>query len=333
MTELIELDSRYSTTRSVRKADSADIAAELKAASKPEDQFETLLILPAGESRKGEGGLRTRGYFKQTQDDKPLISLITVVFNGEAHLEETIHSVINQTYDNVEYIVVDGGSTDGTRDIIRKYEGAVDYWVSEKDEGIYDAMNKGIVSALGDIVGFINSDDVLLSDCCTSVATEMRKLPQPGYTCATVELIDKAGEVFGISGSFPREIRYRRRFLEMPCSHQGMFLHRKLYQRLGLFDLSFRLRSDYDLALRLMHERVPDIRIERPIAQFRVGGVSGGFRTWIETFEVHNKNGCPRLLSWYVFFRSLTKTILFYVAPNFIKRNAHKLLRSKNAYR
>ena len=82
-----------------------------------EDTFESVLFLPQNDTRKGEGGLRTKGYFKKNYEEKPLISIITVVYNGEMYLEETIQSVINQTYDNVEYIIIDGGSTDGTLNI------------------------------------------------------------------------------------------------------------------------------------------------------------------------------------------------------------------------
>jgi len=99
----------------------------------------------------------------------PLVTVVTVIFNGKPFLEETIQSVINQTYPNVEYIIIDGGSTDGTLDIIHKYEHVIDYWITEKDEGIYDAMNKGINISTGDWINFMNAGDNFFS-CDTLMA-------------------------------------------------------------------------------------------------------------------------------------------------------------------
>ncbi|MCI5136399.1 MAG: glycosyltransferase [Candidatus Electrothrix sp. AW2] len=158
MTKSSELNPNYSTTRLVTRE--RPVIEEPPAAA-----FKTVLFLPVGEGRQGEGGLRTQGYFKRSlpDKDKPLITVITVVFNGVQRLEETILSVIGQTYDNVEYIIIDGGSTDGTLDIIRKYEHAIDYWVSEKDRGIYDAMNKGIDLTTGEWMNFMNAGDSFFS--------------------------------------------------------------------------------------------------------------------------------------------------------------------------
>lgn len=146
MTDILSLDEGYSTTRLIFN----DKCLML---NEDNSQFNI------ENSTSKKGGLRTKGYFKKSFDDKPLISIITVVFNGEKYLEETIQSVINQTYDNVEYIIVDGGSSDGTLDIIKKYEDKIDYWVSEKDKGIYDAMNKGIDVASGVWINFMNAGD------------------------------------------------------------------------------------------------------------------------------------------------------------------------------
>jgi len=119
----------------------------------------TFLRTPDSEKKLAEGGMRTQGWFKADCDDEPLITIVTVVYNGAEYLEDTIKNVIDQTYVNVEYIIVDGGSTDGTLDIIRKYDHAIDYWVSEPDKGIYDAMNKGIDLGSGAWVNFMNAGD------------------------------------------------------------------------------------------------------------------------------------------------------------------------------
>lgn len=129
----------------------------------PVDGMQTLLKTPDSEQKIAEGGLRLHGLYKSSSEDKPLITVVTVVYNGAEFLEETIKSVIEQTYDNVEYIIVDGGSTDGTLDIIRKYQHAIDYWVSEPDKGIYDAMNKGVYLASGKWVNFMNAGDKLIN--------------------------------------------------------------------------------------------------------------------------------------------------------------------------
>jgi glycosyltransferase involved in cell wall biosynthesis len=213
MHQIIELDSKYSTTRGLIKADAEDIAGLMTAAKKTEDKFETLVFLPEGEGRQGEGGLRTQGYFKVggiignlhfgfksesltetlvnrpnagisideyshtpfTPKTSPLITVITVVFNGERFLEETILSVISQTYDNVEYIIIDGGSTDGTLDIIKKYEHAIDYWVSEKDNGMYEALHKGFSCASGSIFSWLNADDSYMPGAFKTVVDMMVK--------------------------------------------------------------------------------------------------------------------------------------------------------------
>lgn len=128
------------------------------------NQFKQALFLPESSKRIAEGGLRREGYFKQSIINKPLLSIVTVVFNGNKFLEETIQSVLNQTYDNVEYIIIDGGSTDGTLDIIKKYNRAIDYWISEADNGLSDALNKGFMLSTGEWLFYLNSDDTLYSD-------------------------------------------------------------------------------------------------------------------------------------------------------------------------
>jgi glycosyltransferase involved in cell wall biosynthesis len=109
------------------------------------------------------GGLRNKGFKRHSIQTKPLISVITTVFNAASSLEATINSVLNQKYDNIEYIIIDGHSNDGSVDIIKKYQNSIDYWISEKDGGIYEAMNKGVHLATGDWIYFLGADDIFLN--------------------------------------------------------------------------------------------------------------------------------------------------------------------------
>lgn len=244
MTDILSLDEGYSTTRLLTKE-------KPKIINTPEDKFETVLFLPEGENRKGEGGLRTKGYFKKSFDDKPLISIITVVFNGEKYLEETIQSVINQTYSNVEYIIIDGGSTDGTLDIIKKHEDRVDYWVSEKDSGMYDGVTKGFLLISGSYIGYINAGDYYHKEAL-SVVSEVFINPNISWITGQRVLYNNRSQV--IHSDVPS--RYRRKFIlsgiygsKMPYIQQESTFWKK--EVLHTVDLNYfkklKLSGDYYL--------------------------------------------------------------------------------------
>lgn len=210
-------------------------------------QFETVLFLPEGENRKGEGGLRTKGYSKHSYEDKPLITIITVVYNGEKYLEEAIQSVINQTYDNVEHIIIDAGSTDRTLDIIRKYEDTIDYWVSEKDKGIYDAWNKGVRTSIGDWIGFLGADDLYLPDALQQYIERINLVKEIEYISARNILCNDNLDPIRIIGS-----RWDYKIFSnfMNVAHVGSLHHKTLFERYGLYDTSFKICGDYELLLR-----------------------------------------------------------------------------------
>ena len=134
-----------------------------------------------------KGGLRTKNIKKENSDTKPLITLITVVKNNQKFMEETILSVLKQKYSNYEYIVIDGGSTDRTLEIIKKYEDKIDFWVSENDEGIYDGFNKGLSYASGDLIGFVNSDDVLTDDALEILFKYYKQYPNVDFFFGSVK--------------------------------------------------------------------------------------------------------------------------------------------------
>ncbi|MBN2781671.1 MAG: glycosyltransferase, partial [Campylobacterales bacterium] len=271
------MDKNYSTTQLLTKE-------KPKIIHNPEDKFETVLFLPEGEGRKGEGGLRTRGLYKKSYENKPLVSIITVVYNGEKFLEDTIKSVINQSYDNVEYIIIDGGSTDGTVEIIKKYEAQIDYWVSEKDNGIYDAMNKGISLVTGDIIGLINADD--------------------WYEKNTVELIisvinenDKFDVVYGLIRYIKNEQELKieaqnHHFLsDRMIPHPTCFIKSKVYKKLGNYVNDYKSASDYDLLVRVYKNNCIFHKIDKVLANFRIDGISSNdFTGAIETLKIKKKN-------------------------------------------
>ncbi|MBD3795775.1 MAG: glycosyltransferase [Epsilonproteobacteria bacterium] len=265
------LDHTFSTTKML-------IQEKPTLENKPTDQFYSVLFLPECSERKGEGGLRTKGYFKRSFENKPLISIITVVFNGEKYLEQTIQSVINQNYDNVEYIIIDGGSTDKTLEIIKKYEDQIDYWVSEKDQGIYDAMNKGIRLVQGDLVGLINADDYYEQNSIESIvkAYQNEQFDVIYGDIYYLDGIQKKVATAYATGKRYRVFPYSFKWIwvDMLFPHPSSFVTSNTYKKYGLYDASFKISGDYDLFLRFYVQQARFFYLPEILASFREGGVS-----------------------------------------------------------
>jgi len=218
-----------------------------------------------------EGGNLSSPLTESTSQEKPLITVVTVVYNGEQFLEETILSVINQTYDNVEYIIIDGGSTDGTLDIIRKYEHAIDYWVSEKDKGIYDAMNKGISLSSGSIIGILNSDDLLYNTDTLENIIDTYLLKNADVIYGDILLVNPKTKLV----KEKRFAKIRKMAYGMYLNHPAIFISLSIYKRFGIFRSDiFKMAADYDLLLRILIEKVRFIYINKYLAVMRDGGVS-----------------------------------------------------------
>jgi glycosyltransferase involved in cell wall biosynthesis len=206
---------------------------------------------------------------------KPLITVITVVLNGEKFLEQTIQSVVNQTYDNLEYIVVDGNSKDETLNIIKKYEQSIDYWISEKDSGIYEAMNKGIALSSGDWISFINADDFLWNQhVMEKVVMQLTRIPLDiRVVYAKIMLLTIAGKNLYEVGE-PWD-KVKKRFEQaMSISHPGVLHRRSLFEEHGQFDESFRIAGDYELLLRELKSGEAKFIPEIILTGVRQGGVS-----------------------------------------------------------
>jgi glycosyltransferase involved in cell wall biosynthesis len=233
----------------------------------PHDREQQQGFLPCHPARKGEGGLRTKGYYRKSLPDKPLISVVTVVFNGEKHLEQTILSVVNQGYDNVEFIVIDGGSTDGTIDIVKKYQDRIDYWVSEPDKGISDAFNKGISLSTGVMIGLINADDWYEPDTLelvASIATE----DEVDIVHGRLQYWRDEKKAEMVSGD------HRLLDKDMTVNHMTVFAKRTLYETIGLFSLEFRYAMDYEFLLRAKKTGASFYYLDKCLANMRLGGVS-----------------------------------------------------------
>ena len=224
---------------------------------------------------QNKGGLRTKGYLKKSYEGKPLISIITVVFNGEQHLEETIQSVINQTYENVEYIIIDGGSSDGTLDIIKKYEDKIDYWVSEKDEGISDAFNKGIKISQGELIGLLNSDDWYEVDAISSIVCSLKRN-------MLNQKIILYGDLF-----FPEKNKIQKGdqyfffkilFIMPLLNHPSCFVTRATYKQVGLFNIKLKLAMDFDFLRRAYLANTKFIYIDKLITNMRLTGISNQYK-------------------------------------------------------
>lgn len=227
------------------------------------------------------GGLRTKGITKSSRPGEPLISVVTVVYNSVATLEQTILSVLGQTYGNVEYIIIDGGSTDGTLDIIRKYEDRIDWWQSEPDKGIYDAMNKGISLATGEYVALLNADDWYEPETCALVVGEIR-MSQADVYYGVMRCLDKDGRTLKVEG-------YTTRLLSSGMiAHPTCFVSREVYRR-RRYNTSFKSAADFDFICACAQEGTSFDFIPAIMTNFREGGMSSGIVNSFETARIRRK--------------------------------------------
>ena len=208
------------------------------------NKFESKLFVDReGKTNFIQGGLRTKGTIKKKNSF--LISIVTVTLNSEKYIEETIQSVLNQKNKNFEYIIIDGGSSDKTINIIKKYENKIDYWVSEPDKGLYDAFNKGLTLVTGDVVGFINSDDVYTNESLNIVEKYFKKYPNLDFLFGGVK------KHWGLlHGYKPWKIFFSWGFYS---SHStGFFIKLESAKKIGFYNLKYKYSSDYDLFYRMI---------------------------------------------------------------------------------
>lgn len=251
------------------------------------------------------------------------VSIITVVFNGAATIKDTIESVINQNYYNIEYIIIDGSSTDGTQEIVKSYGEKISKFISEKDNGLYDAMNKGITAAEGDIVGILNADDLYYNNSIISKVVE-------SMTENNVDIL--YGDLIFFDTNNPEKIvRYYKggtfkiskaaRGLVPP--HPTFFIKKGVYDKFGKFDTKYTLSADFDLIVRFLGvHNVPYYYLPQLMIKMRLGGLSTKNLKNIFLMNKQDIDSCRKngIKTNFIKFHSK----YFYKGLDFIKRKMFK---------
>jgi len=224
----------------------------------------------------------------------PLVSIVTPSFNQARYLETTIKSVLEQDYPHIEYIIVDGGSTDGSVDVIKKFEGRLAWWVSEQDQGQTDAINKGFNRAQGEILAWINSDDTYNPNTVEQAVKYLMDNPEVGLVYADCNFIDESGQVIGKFNAAQTDLRYLRQgYVHIP--QQTMFFRAKYWKELGPLDPSFYFAMDYDLWTRIARHSPLKYIAGKIWANFRIHTTSktsvADERGWQEMIRIHYRDG------------------------------------------
>lgn len=238
----------------------------------------------------------------------PLVSIITVVYNGEKYLQQTIDSVASQTYGNIEYLIIDGASKDGTLEIIKKNAAKIDYWCSEPDKGLYDAMNKGIKKTKGEIIGMINSDDWYEPNAVALIVNEY--------------LRDKSkkifhGDRFDVQENGNKTVRkynpskFKFLYYGMTYNHPSMFIHKDIYQEY-FYNINLRALSDYEFVLaQYLKNNKNFCYIPNAYVNYRLDGLSARIPYRLETKEGYEsrKNAGMNTVqaSFYVLFSTAVR--------------------------
>lgn len=224
----------------------------------------------------------------------PLVSIITPSFNQAQYLEATIQSVLGQDYPRIEYIIVDGGSTDGSAAVIKKYEGRLAWWVSEQDKGQTDAINKGFNRANGEILAWLNSDDTYNPGAVSAAVKFLMDNPEIAMVYADCDFINEQGGVIGKFNSAQTDHhRLREGYVHIP--QQTMFFRAKYWKELGPLDPSFYFAMDYDLWTRISARAPIKYLRGQTWANFRIHNFgktsSADDRCWPEMLRVHYRDG------------------------------------------
>ncbi len=273
-------------------------------------------LLPKNEKRLAEGGRRLNGDIIQKDDSIPLISIVMVVYNGAKYIEEALTSVFEQSYKNIEFIVIDGGSTDNTVNIIKKYEEQIDYWVSEPDEGQSDAFNKGFSVCSGTLATWLNSDEILVPNCIEKVAVKIEKNPDIKWLSSGIIMTDAEKNIIrcrlGERGS-----NILSTFGILNVYGPSTFFSLDLFHKVGGMKKELHYTMDTDLWWRFKQDGVKLYRLNEYVYIYRLHEDSKTAR-YIVKNEPRNKeqtNENKRLCKKYM---KCNQKVLKYVGKSFL---------------
>lgn len=203
------------------------------------------------------------------------VSVITIVYNNKSSISTCIESVLSQSYDNIEHIIVDGNSTDGTQTVVEKYGDKIAKFVSEKDNGLYNALNKGIKMATGDIIGILHSDDLYFDKNTVSDVVEHFKTTQADLVYGSGLYVEK-NNIKNTKRIYPGK-PFRKRYLNfgwIPL-HTTIYVKKEVFENYGLYDESYRIASDYEISLRWFFEdKIKKSFLDKYLVKMRLGGKS-----------------------------------------------------------
>lgn len=230
----------------------------------------------AEEPRQG-GGKRLKGIIAEGTPDQPLVTVVTAIYNGEPYVTGCLESVLRQDYPNIEHLVFDGGSSDGTTAVLQQYDERVALWKSEPDRGIYDAWNKALAEARGEWICFLGVDDEFLPGAISAYVGLAARNPNAEYLSSNVRWVHSSGyeKILGQPWKWGTFSRW------MCTAHVGSMHRRNLFERLGTYDTSYRIVADYELLLRARNQlRTAYMPITTVI--MRAGGTSDNRKAFYE---------------------------------------------------
>lgn len=263
---------------------------------------------------------------------RPKFSIVTVAFNSGKTIERTIKSVLNQTFSDYEYIIVDGLSTDNTIDIIKQYESQFEgrlKWISEKDTGIYNAMNKGINMSSGWVVGIVNSDDWLDSNALANVftAVQLSSYDKDALYCGNLIFHYSNGKEQLRVASLKRLVKYMKSY-DIGIFHPATFVTRSVYETVGLFDEFIRLNADVDFIIRCYKENKRFIFVPHVLSNMSDGGATNSGNTAKELYDrkmVLKKHCSSRFEYYYLYALYYTKKKIKKLMPHSIIAGIQKI--------